>query len=61
MASSSGTRLGPLWAFFHKGEAQNSKHNKAYCHGCVAVKLELEPEGNSAEQRFHDGEKYAGI
>ena len=40
----SGKRLGKLWQFYHKGEAQNSKHHKCYCHGCVAVKLALEEE-----------------
>jgi hypothetical protein len=56
---SSGTQLGV--GFFHKGMTQNSKHNKAYCHGCVVVKLGLEPEGNDPEQCFHDNVKYASI
>ncbi|KAF8525016.1 hypothetical protein JB92DRAFT_3093744 [Gautieria morchelliformis] len=56
----SATCLGPLWAFFHKGEAQNSRYNNAYCHSCVAVKLKLEPEGNAAEHYFHDACEAAG-
>src|SRR5882762_3922814 len=52
----SGTRLGKLWDFYHKGEAQNSKHYKSYCHGCVAVKLALEPAEDSPEQRFQHGQ-----
>lgn len=52
----SGTRLGKLWQFYHKGEPQNTKHFKCYCRGCVAVKLALEPAGISPEQRFQDGE-----
>ena len=52
----SGTRLGKLWDFYHKGDTQNSKHYKCYCHGCVAVKLTLQPAENSPEQRFQDGQ-----
>jgi hypothetical protein len=52
----SGTRLGKLWDFYHKGEAQNSKHYKCYCRGCVAVKLALEPAEDSPEQRFQHGQ-----
>lgn len=55
---SSSTRLGPLWQFFHTGEAQNSKHKKAYCRGCVEVKLGLEPEENSAAQRLMMAKSY---
>ncbi|KAJ7210832.1 hypothetical protein GGX14DRAFT_394457 [Mycena pura] len=25
----------PLWEYFHKGEAQNTRHFKTYCKGCV--------------------------
>ena len=52
----SGTRLGKLWDFYHKGDAQNSKHFKCYCRGCVAVKLALQPTENSPEQCFQDGQ-----
>ena len=37
----SGKRLGKLWQFYHKGEAQNSKHHKSYC---------LEEEEEAMEQ-----------
>jgi hypothetical protein len=55
------TRLGKLWYFFHKGEAQNKSHHKAYCKGCVTVKLELKPADHPKEQCFTDGETYTDM
>ena len=55
------TWLGKLWPYFHKGDAQNKSHSKAYCKGCVTVKLLLEPADHPKEQHFTNGEIYDNI